>query len=212
LPLQSLGKKLIGKSLVNEPVGAAINFPTKNATAFRTKPSGSSIPAMQKPQLVAVDTNVLMRLADGHEATIDAWQLIKRRLRPVQFLVPPTVLGELASKLQDPRLEVRATARQALREMRGRWQFQPAVFNAVQEAVAANAVRVLRDSGLVPYEERNDAGVIAESAVLNCVLLVSRDSYLLDVDPERLALLFRQLDLPAPIIASPENLLKKFYT
>ena len=53
---------------------------------------------MQKPQLVAVDTNVLMRLADGHEATLDAFQLIRRRLRPMQFLLPPTVLDELGSK------------------------------------------------------------------------------------------------------------------
>jgi len=68
---------------------------------------------MQKPQLVAVDTNVLMRLADRHEATLDAWQLIK---------------------------------------------------------------------------------------------------HLLDIDYARLILLFRQLDLPAPLISSPEKLLKQFYT
>jgi len=69
----------------------------------------------------------------------------------------------------------------------------------------------LRDIGLLPYEERNDALVIAESAVLNCVLLVSRDSHLFDIDRERLAFLFRQLDLPVPLIASPDDLLKKFY-
>jgi rRNA-processing protein FCF1 len=56
---------------------------------------------MQKPQLVAVDTNVVMRLADGHEATLDAWQLIRRRLQPVQFVVTPTVLDELGNKALD---------------------------------------------------------------------------------------------------------------
>ncbi|MSU58014.1 MAG: hypothetical protein EXS35_07520 [Pedosphaera sp.] len=154
----------------------------------------------------------MMRLADGHEATTDAWLLIKRRIRPVQFLVTPTVLGEVVSKMtEDPDPAVRRTARKALRESRTRWHFKPADFNAVQEAIAANAVRCLRDSGLLPYEERNDACVIAEAGVLDCVLLVSRDSHLLAVDHERLALLFRRLDLAAPIIASPENLLKKFY-
>ena len=168
---------------------------------------------MHKPQLVAVDTNILMRLADGHEATTDAWLLIKRRIRPVQFLLPPTVLGEVVNQMtEDPDPAVRHSARKALRESRTRWQFKPADFNAVQEAIAANAVRCLRDSGLLPYEERNDAGVIAEAAVLDCVLLVSRDSHLLAVDHERLALLFRRLDLPAPIIASPENVPKKFYS
>jgi rRNA-processing protein FCF1 len=56
---------------------------------------------MLKPRLVAVDTNVLMRLADGHEATVDSWQLLKRRIRPVQFVALPTVMEELAGKLSD---------------------------------------------------------------------------------------------------------------
>lgn len=167
---------------------------------------------MHKPQLVAVDTNVLMRLAGGHEATIDAWQLIKRRLRPSQFLVSPTVLGELASKMaDDPDPAVRHLAGEALRQLKSRWDFLPATFNAVQEAITENAVHCLRDSGLVPYEERNDASIIAEAAVLNCVLLVSRDSHLTGIDHDKLALLFRQLDLPTPLIATPENLIKKFY-
>jgi predicted nucleic acid-binding protein len=167
---------------------------------------------MQKFQLVAVDTNVLMRLVEGHEATIDAWHLISRRLRRVQFLVSPTVLDELASKtLDDTDPVVRLTARRALTELRSRWHFQPVDFNAVQDAVASNAIRSLRQSGLIAYEERNDAAIIAESAILSCILLVSRDSHLLDIDHERLTLLFRQFDLVAPIIASPEKLLKRFY-
>lgn len=167
---------------------------------------------MQKVQLVAVDTNILMRLADGDDATIDAWSLIKRRIRPVQFLLPPTVLGEAISKMtDDPDPMVRRLARQALLEARPKWQFKPADFNAVQEAIAAGATDTLRGSGLLPHEERNDAAIISEAAVLDCLLLVSRDSHLLSIEHERLALLFRRLDLPAPIIASPENLLKKFY-
>jgi len=167
---------------------------------------------MHKPQLVAVDTNVLLRLADGHEATIDAWQLIKRRLNPVQFILLPTVLGELASKLTDdadPR--VSQTAVKALKDLRLRWDFQPTDVNAVEEAVAANAVQRLRDRGIVPYEERNGACSIAEAAVQNSILLVSRDSHLLAVDSERLAWLLRELDLPTPVITSPEKLVKKFY-
>lgn len=167
---------------------------------------------MQKPQLVAVDTNVLMRLADGQGATIDAWQLLKRRIRRVQFVALPTVMDELASKLsEDSEPAVRAAVEKALRELRPRWHFQPADFNAVQEAIAANARQLIRDSGLIPYEERNDASIVAEAAVLDCVLLVSRDSHLTSIDHHKLALLFRQLDLTTPIIATPENLLKKFY-
>jgi predicted nucleic acid-binding protein len=176
------------------------------------KGSESFIAPMQKPQLVAVDTNVLMRLVEGHEATVDAWQLINRRLRPVQFLAPPTVIGELASKtLDDSDPAIRLAARRALAQLRSRWRFQPVDFNAVQDAIASNAIQCLRESGLIPYEERNDAAIVIESAILSCILLVSRDSHLLDIDHEKLTLLLRQFDLVAPIISSPEKLLKRFY-
>lgn len=163
---------------------------------------------MQRPTLVAVDTNILMRLAHEDGSTIDALELLKRRLKPAQFLVPPTVLDEIVTKAIEDKHEL---ALKALKELRGKWGFFPQVLNAVQEAIVNNAVLRLRDSGLLPYEERNDALVIAESAVLNCVLLVSRDSHLFNIDRERLAFLFRQLDLPVPLIASPDDLLKKFY-
>jgi rRNA-processing protein FCF1 len=167
---------------------------------------------MQKPQLIAVDTNVLMRLAEGHEATTDCWQLLRRRLHPVQFLVTPTVLDELGNlALEASEPLARRAAAAALSLMRPRWQFLPVDFNAVQEVLADNAIRLLRESGLLPYEERNDAAIISEASILNCVLLVTRDSHLLDLDHEKLTLLFRHLDLAAPIISSPERLLKKFY-
>lgn len=154
---------------------------------------------------------MLLRLADRHEATIDAWQLVKRRLAPVQFIVLPTVLGEVASLTRHAQPQVAQTAAQALKELRHRWEFQPVDFNAVEESVTANAVRRLRDSGVVPYAERNDAFVIAEAAVQNCILLVSRDSHLLAVDSVQLTWQLRELDLPTPVIASPETLLKRFY-
>ncbi|PWU09064.1 MAG: hypothetical protein C5B50_28365 [Verrucomicrobia bacterium] len=167
---------------------------------------------MQKPQLIAVDTNILMRLADGHEPTTDAWQLIKRRVHPLQFVVSPTVLRELASKISDdPDPQVRQGAQTALRELRPRWGMQPTPFNAVQEAVAVNAAARLQHSGLIPEQERNDALIVAESAVLECILLVSRDSHLLDIDFEKLTFVFRELDLSPPVISSPEKLLKTFY-
>jgi predicted nucleic acid-binding protein len=166
---------------------------------------------MQKPQLVAVDTNILLRLADGHEATIDAWQLIRRRLKPVQFVATPTVLDELAYQVLSDS-QISPVAESALRHMRPQWQFQPVDFTAVQEAISGHATSLIRGSGLLPYEERNDAAIVAEASVLNCILLVSRDSHLLDVDHEKLALLLRQLDLSAPVISSPEKLLHKFYT
>lgn len=165
----------------------------------------------QRPRLVAVDTNILLRLAEKEELTLDGIQTIRDRLRPVSFVVPPTAYQELAHlAINSGSLAVRAAAREALARFRSVWGFAPSPLNAVQKDLAANAALKLLQSNLLPDEERNDAWIVAESAVLNCVLLVSNDSHLLDLDHRRLGLLFRELDLPVPLIASPRELVKLY--
>ena len=167
---------------------------------------------MQNPPLVAVDTNFPILLAEGNDDALDALALVQARMRPAQILVSRTVLLELAYKSRnDPDAEVRRIAQAALTGLRSRWNFSPAGLNSVQEAIVEEAARRIRSAGLMPDEERNDAAVIAESAVLNAVLLVSNDSHLLQVDHRRLGLLFRELDLPVPLIVSPREIIRKFY-
>lgn len=167
---------------------------------------------MPTPQFVAVDTNILFRLADRDEQILDAWELIRSRIERVEFLASTTVLGEIADKTRTgnpPGLRRKAT--QVLTELRSRWQVSPARLSSLQEALAVNAANEARRLGLLPAEECNDARIIAEAAVLNCILLVSGDSHLLAADYRRLSVLFRQLDLPAPVIASPRDLLRRFF-
>jgi hypothetical protein len=47
--------------------------------------------------------------------------------------------------------------------------------------------------------------------LLSGIVLVTYDSHLRDLDFRRLALLFGELDLIAPIIATPTEVLRKFY-
>ena len=107
-------------------------------------------------------------------------------------------------------LRLRESARKAFPALL-KFHITAQVLNSVQEAIAANAADHLRHSGLIPFEERNDAFIIAESATLNCILLVSNDSHLLEIDAKQLGLLFRERDLAAPIIVSPRDLIQKFY-
>jgi len=166
---------------------------------------------MQKRQLVAIDTNIALSLATGDEAAADALQLIAHRIRSAQVLAPPTVIQELTYQARfDSEKTRRESARQALASFH-KHKVLPAPLDSAQEAIAEKAAGELRHSGLLPFAECNDAFVIAESAVLNCVLLVSNDSHLLDIDPKQLGLLFREMDLPAPIIVSPRELIQKFY-
>ncbi len=167
---------------------------------------------MQKSPLVAVDTNFPLLLAAGDNAALDALDVVRNRVRPVEILVPPTVQGELLHQAENERDAVqRALARKALLQLRSRWRFHPADLNSAQEAFAREAARKTLLAGLLPAAEINDAIIVAESAVLNAILLVSNDSHLLAVDHRRLGLLFRELDLPVPLIVSPREIAQKFY-
>jgi hypothetical protein len=167
---------------------------------------------MQKLPLVAVDSNFPILLAEDDDDALDALSVVQSRMRPAQILVPPTVLLELGYKAHhDPDVEVRRITQAALAGLRSRWNFCPASFSSVQEGIADEAARRIRNAGLIQFEERNDAVIVAESAVLNAVLLVSNDSHLLQLDHRRLGLLFRELDLPVPLIVSPREIVRKFY-
>jgi hypothetical protein len=167
---------------------------------------------MPNPQLVAVDTNVLLLLAEHDDLTRDALDTIHSRLRSVDVIASPTVLGELAYKARrDPSPDMRELALKAIRLLHTGTEVGPAHLTGMEETLVEKAAATLRQSGLVPSPERNDAWIIAESAVLNCVLLVSNDSHLLDIDHRRLGLLFREMDLPVPIIVSPLEIVRKFF-
>lgn len=167
---------------------------------------------MQKSPLVAIDTNYPLLLAGGNNTALDALEIVQQRVHPAAILVPPTVQGELLYQVEkDPDPEQRSLAKRALRHLRSRWHFHPADLNSAQEAVAREAARKSLFAGLLPADQINDALVVAESAVLNSILLVSNDSHLLDVDHRRLGLLFRELDLPVPLIVSPREIVQQFY-
>jgi predicted nucleic acid-binding protein len=167
---------------------------------------------MQRPPLVAIDTNFPILLADGDDDALDALSIVRSRMRAAEILVSPTVQLELAFKSRnEPDAEARRISQLALAGLRSRWNLRPATLNSVQEGIADEAARRTRHAGLIAYEEWNDALIIAESAVLNAVLLVSNDSHLLQMDHRRLGLLFRELDLPVPLIVSPREIVSKFY-
>jgi len=104
---------------------------------------------MQRPKLVAVDSNVLILLAQGDDLTLEACQTIQFRIKPVQLVAPPTVISELTYKSQyDSAL--RFAAKMALAGMRAKWRCEPALLNAIQQAIAARASSRLIEKGVAP--------------------------------------------------------------
>lgn len=105
----------------------------------------------------------------------------------------------------------RRAACQAIQWLRGHRDFRalieiPYPSNLVEQA--ANEIR-LRE--LLPTSEVHDSLILAESCFLGCGLLVTSDHHLLEIDHEMLTLVLVPFDLAAPVIASPREIVGKFF-
>lgn len=163
-----------------------------------------------RPRLVAVDANVLFDLADGLDDVVDAVSVIRERIRDARFLIPPTVQHELANWAlcgDDPKRE---SARKAIR-LGQSWRIVPVNLIAVGHGVAERIAERVREQGLIPEEEVNDSLVLAETALLDCSMLLTSDEHLRGIDFERLTLELRTFDVTAPVIATPREIVRKFF-
>jgi len=163
------------------------------------------------PRLVAVDTNVALDFAQGHDEVCDAIETIRTRLPAAELWVPPTAVGELAhaaaTSLDE---ELRRAALRILREHRSLGfrliNFVPLGFDHV-ERIAER----LRRCGLLPEAEVHDSIVLTEAAALGCVVLTSSDDDLRSVDQVKLSRELAKFDLIAPVIATPREIVRKFF-
>lgn len=163
-------------------------------------------------RLVAVDTSVRLDFAAGSEAVLDAVATLRRRLRSAELIVSPTVVLELAEIEQhDPEPEARAAARAALLSMRVAWGFRPMNLMPVGHGIVEHIGERLLDRGLIPREERHDAFILAEAALSGCSILLSSDQHLRAVDHERAALELKASDVDMPVIATPREIVRKFF-
>lgn len=163
------------------------------------------------PRLVAVDTNVALDFAKGIEDVCDAIATIQTRIAGVELLLPPTVMEELAhASVSSLDREVQKAATKMLRQHRTLGfrlvSFIPLGFDQVEHIAER-----LRYQRLLPEEEVHDAMIIVEAAALGCALLTSSDAELAGVDREKLALELSRFDLTAPVVATPREIVKKFF-
>ncbi len=167
--------------------------------------------APKRRQPVAVDVNFLFDLADGVEDATDAHDLLVRRLPGLTFILTPTVQHELAHLATTGRTPLkRTTARKAIRLAHERGM-QPRSLSAVEMGIAEQVARRLRVCGLIPESEIHDSFLPPEAALLGCRMLVTSDEHLLGADFARLSLEMSAFDLDAPVIASPHNVVRKFF-
>lgn len=164
----------------------------------------------QRLKSVALDTNVLMDLACGEESTVDAIELMGKRLPGAVCLVLPTVIQELTyiARKGDTSREQR-DAKRALGGIR-EWGFQPINFIPAGHAITDSIARKIREAGLLPMQEVNDSLFVAEAALAECTIIVSSDRHIRDIDQSRLNKLPDEADVSAVAISSPRQLLREF--
>ena len=136
--------------------------------------------------LIAADTNVLLDLAWEVEVVTDAVSTIRQRLRDAKFVVPPTVLHELALAVRGGETErIRKAAFRALSQLRA-WQFEALNLVLMGHGIVERIAEEIRRRDLLPAEEKNDSLIVAESALLECRILLSGDAHLRGIDFQRL--------------------------
>jgi predicted nucleic acid-binding protein len=162
--------------------------------------------------LIAVDTNVLLDQAAKSPDVLDALTVVRERLN-ADFIVPPTVLEELAFQaLRVPGHKAEA-AKTALTCMRG-WGCRPLNVVPVARGITEQISLKLRLAGILPDEEVNDSFVLAEAALIGCKLLLSSDAHLLDAQRHpafRAVLAECDVDGDELVIARPRDIAAKFF-
>jgi len=152
-----------------------------------------------------------MDLAQGDEWVLDAMATIRRRLPGCSLLVPPTVAEELAwlaDQAEEP--DEREAASAFLRRHRT-WGFKlihtVPLGNAYVEQIAVH----LLQTSLLPSTESNDAYILAETAALDCSILLTSDDHLRAIDFQHLSFALAAFELTAPVIATPREIVRKFF-
>jgi predicted nucleic acid-binding protein len=157
-----------------------------------------------KSTLIAVDTNFLLDLAEGNKDCWGAVETIRQRLPNAIIFVLPTVIDELTMAHDQPdSLEEQRQASKALYSLRRDWKFQPVDLVPVGHGIVEQTADKIRSAGLIPEEERNDSFILAEAALAECVMLITHDNHLLNVDPSKLKFLLESCDVCCPLIVSP---------
>jgi predicted nucleic acid-binding protein len=165
----------------------------------------------RKPLWVAVDTNVLLDLADEQEHAWGAIETIRRRLPGAQVIVPPTALQELFWIAEhDGSPTARRLARTAAENLVAKWEFTPLTLVPVGHGITERIAAGMRARRLLPEAEVNDSLIVAESALAGCKLLLSSDAHITGISADKLALLLAAADVETILISKPRDPAKRF--
>lgn len=163
----------------------------------------------QRPQLITVDTNVLLDLAADNATVWECIETVRARLSNARFIVTPTVIQELADLCDSGNAIQKSLTEKALHSIL-KWGFQPINYVPVGHGIVEAIGGKIRGKGLIPETEENDSFVVAEAALLGSSILISNDRHLKDIPNFELKLVLDDCDVQTPLIVSPWAIAKLF--
>jgi hypothetical protein len=112
--------------------------------------------------------------------------------------------------LEDPVAARRALGRRALRQLKG-WHFDLLEIVPVGHGIVESIAQRLLTADLLPAEEVHDSLILAEAALLGCAVLLTSDAHLRGLDYARLTWELNACDVAVPVIATPREIVRKFF-
>jgi rRNA-processing protein FCF1 len=153
---------------------------------------------------LAVDSNILFDLAEGHQFAEDFRKTFLAKGYSLE--IPPTVVLELVNFSKNGDARERELARITLSSLLTKWKISPISLSSVQRAYTQNFVKFVQADKVLPIRENNDAEILAETSLAGIPILVTSDGTLLDADPVGLALAFEKAGLVPVAPAHPQRL------
>ena len=146
------------------------------------------------------------------ESVLNALAVIEARLPQADSLVTPSTLDELAFLCDSGQSHsVRQSARRAMRLLREESRFRALLELPYPAETVESIALEIRLRSLLPTEEVHDSLILAEAALLDCGILLTSDAHLRGIDHEALTLVLNPFDLTAPVIATPREIVRKFF-
>ena len=159
---------------------------------------------IKPPSRVAVDTCILLALADHNHEAWDAVKALRKRLTPVIFLILPTVLAELCAHSQGSDPERKRLADLVFKELRtGIWpDFIPTDFVGVGYGIVEEVAKSVIRKKLWPDDEWNDALILGEASLQESSFILTEDHHFRDMNVVAIRAAINDYDLTAPTVLS----------
>jgi len=151
----------------------------------------------------ALDTNILIDLGGKNHFAEEFIGFFREN--GFCIYVPPTVVIELGLLTEIRGKE--ELARDALLTI-PKYRLLPFEMRTVGDDIADNFYRILTTKGLLPYEEKRDGEILAETSLHGIPILITRDAHLLNIEETDLALAFNEADLNHVKVIHPRDMIK----